>query len=69
MEHGVGDGQAMCGTSPEQKEAVTVAFPYSMVSDDSFPNLVVLTYASVEVTRRMSLSNCGTAEMRASSSS
>ena len=41
----------MCGASPEQKEAVTVtAFPYSMVSDDSFPNLVVLTYASVEVT-------------------
>ena len=49
MEHGVGDGQAMCGASPEQKEAVTVAFPYSMVSNDSFPNLVVLTYVSIEV--------------------
>ena len=40
----------MCGASPEQKEAVTAAFPYSMVSDDSFPNLVVLTYANIEVT-------------------
>ena len=40
--HGVCDGQSMCGAGPEQKEAVTVAFPYSMVSDDSFPNLVVL---------------------------
>ena len=40
----------MCGTGPEQKDAVTVVLPYSMVSDDSFPNLVVLTYACVEVT-------------------
>jgi len=54
-EHGVGNGQAMCGTGPEQKEAVTVAFPYSMVSDDSFPNLVVLTYGSVEVTEEYEL--------------
>ena len=45
----------MCGTGPEQKEAVTVALPYSMVSDDSFPNLVVLTYACVEVTEEYEL--------------
>ena len=58
-EHGVVNGQAMCSAGPEQKEALTVAIPCSMVSDDSFPNLVVLTYASVELTE----------EMRASSSS
>ena len=45
----------MCGTGPDQKEAVTVAFPYYMVSDDSFPNLVVLTHASVEVTEEYEL--------------
>ena len=45
----------MCGTGPEQKEAVTVAFPYSMLSDDSFPNLVVLTHANVEVTEEYEL--------------
>ena len=58
-EHRVVNGQAMCSAGPEQKEALTVAIPCSMVSDDSFPNLVVLTYASVELTE----------EMRASSSS
>ena len=40
-EHRVGYGQVMCGAGREQKEAVTVAISYSMVSDDSFPNLVV----------------------------
>ena len=55
MEHGVGNGQAVSGTGPEQKEAVTVAFPYMMVSDDSFPNLVVLTYVCVEVTKEYEL--------------
>ena len=51
-EHGIGNGQAMCGTGPEQMKAVTVAFPSSMVSDDSFPNLVVFIYAIVVVTDR-----------------
>ena len=55
MEHGVGNGQAVCGTGHEQKEAVTVALPYSLVSNDSFPNLVVLTYACVEVTEEYEL--------------
>ena len=55
-EHGVGNGQVMCGAGPEQKEALTNAIPYSVVSDDSFPNLVVLTYASVELMRASSSS-------------
>ena len=53
--HGVGNDQAMCGTGPEQKDAITVAIPYSMVSDDSFLNLVVLTYACVENTEEYEL--------------
>ena len=56
-EDGVGNGQAMCGAGPEEKEALTVAIPYSMMSDDSFPNLVVLTYAIVELTEEMRASS------------
>ena len=42
----------MCGAGPEQKEAVTVAIPYSMVSDDSFPNThTYILYYSITVLR------------------
>ena len=58
-EDGVGNDQAMCGAGPEEKEVLPLAIPYSIVSDDSFPNLVVLTYSNVKLTE----------EMRASSSS
>ncbi len=51
-ERGVGDGQAMGGACPKQEDTTTVAFPYSVRSDDAFPRLMVLTDTSIEVIKR-----------------
>ena len=39
----------MCGTRSEQEESVTVAFAYSMFSDDVVPGMAVGADTCVEV--------------------
>ena len=48
-EHGVSDGQVVCGTRSEQRESITVALAQSMFSNDIFPGFVVIADTGVEV--------------------